>query len=133
VASQLHKSSCVADFELAVRRELDRLASFPVNWDREGAPRIDRAIIEAARQFIAKLPPDIAPVPAVVPMTPGNLQFEWDAGRRSLELEIETPSTIHYLKWDPDEAVEEEDLFDIEDTDRAVLLIQWFMRGVAHA
>ena len=58
-----------------------------------------------------------------------NLQFEWSAGRRSLELEIESPATIHYLKWDPNEKVEEEDVFNIGDTDRTVRLIQWFAKG----
>jgi hypothetical protein len=123
----------IADFEATINRELDRLASLPANWDHEGAPRVDRAIIQAARQFISQLPPDIAPLPAMVPMANGNLQFEWNAGRRSLELEIANPSMIHYLKWDPSEGVEEEDTFDIKDTDRAVLLIQWYMRGAEDA
>jgi len=122
----------VPDFESRVNEELDRLGSLPPNWDCEGAPRLDPAIIEAAREFISRLPEDIATIPAVVPSAAGTLQFEWDAGPRSLELEIETPSTIHYLKWHPEEGVEEEDVFDITDIDRAVLLIQWFMRGAAH-
>ena len=114
------------DLRAAIVQELDRLASLPANWDREGAPRIDPAIIRAARHFIARLPPNVAPVPAVVPSAAGNLQFEWNADRRSLELEIESPETIHYLKWDPNEKTEEEDVFDIEDIDRTVHLIQWF-------
>ena len=120
----------VADFESSINRELDRLASLPANWDREGAPRINPAIIQAAREFIARLPSGIASIPAVVPSAAGNLQFEWNAGRRSLELEIESPSTIHYLKWDPNAGVEEEDTFAIRDTDPAEYLIAWFMRGV---
>lgn len=43
------------------------------------------------------------------------------------------PTTIHYLKWNPIEKVEEEDVFNIEDTDRTVHLIQWFVRGLADA
>ena len=121
------------EFRVSIEQDLDRLASLPANWDREGAPRIDPAIIRAARHFIARLPPNVAPIPAVVPSAAGNLQFEWNAGRRSLELEIENPSTIHYLKWDPNEKVEEEDVFNIEDTDRTVRLIQWFVRGLADA
>ena len=117
------------DFRAKIEQELDRLASLPANWDREGAPRIDPAIIRAAHRCIARLPPNVAPIPAVVPSAAGSLQFEWNAGRRSLELEFENPSTIHYLKWDPNEAVEEEGVFDIEDTDRTIRLIQWFVRG----
>ncbi len=122
----------VADFGSNVNRQLDRIASLPKNWDREGAPQIDEGIIQAARSFIAGLPTDIAPVPAVVPSAAGNLQFEWNAGRRSLELEIESPSMIHYLKWDPSEGVEEEGTCDIGDTCRAEFLIRWFMRGAAY-
>ena len=117
------------EFRVGIEEELDRLASLPANWDREGAPQIDPAIIRAARHFIARLPPNITPIPAVVPSAAGNLQFEWNAGRRSLELEIESPATIHYLRWDPNEEVEEEDVFNIEDTDRTVQLIQWFVEG----
>jgi hypothetical protein len=123
----------VADFEATINQELDRLASLPANWDHEGAPRIDPVIIQAARQFISQLPQDIAPLPAVVPSAAGNLQFEWNAGRRSLELEIEKPSVVHYLKWDPSEGVEEEDTFEINATDRAVFLIQWFIKGAGDA
>ncbi len=121
------------EFRVRIEQELDRLASLPANWDREGAPPIDPAIILVARHFIARLPPNIAPIPAVVPSAAGNLQFEWSTGRRSLELEIESPSTIHYLKWDPNEEIEEEDVFNIEDTDRTASLIQWFIRGLADA
>jgi hypothetical protein len=120
------------DFDFRVKRELDRLAALESNWDGEGAPPIDPAIIEAARTLIAKLPRDVSSIPAVVPSAAGNLQFEWNAGRRSLELEIETPATIHYLKWDPDQGIEEEDTFDINDMGKTLFLIRWFMRGVAH-
>lgn len=119
-------------FMTRLNQELDRLAALPPNWDAEGAPRIQPAIIAAARQFISRWPNDIATVPAVVPSAVGTLQFEWNAGRRSLELEIETPSTVHYLKWDPDENTEDEGIFGIDEIDKAEFLIRWFMRGVTN-
>jgi hypothetical protein len=128
----VHAGRYVPDFDSRVNQELERLGSLPPNWDHEGAPRIDRTVIEAARRFISELPEDVATVPAVVPMAAGNLQFEWNEGPRSLELEIENPQTIHYLKWSPTEGIEEEDFFPIDDTNRAVVLIRWFMRGVAN-
>jgi len=118
------------DFHVGAEQELDRLASLPANRDREGAPRIDPAINRAARDFIARLPLKVAPIPAVVPSAAGNLQFEWNSGRRSLELEIENPATIRYLKWDPNEEVEEEDVVNVVDTDRTVRLIEWFVKEV---
>jgi len=120
------------EFTSRVNQELNRVASLLPNWDREGAPRIDPAIIEAARAFISQLPEDLAKVPAVVPMATGNLQFEWNDGPRSLELEIETPETIRYLRWYPPEGIEEEDSFHIDDLARAEALIRWFMRGSVH-
>src|SRR3972149_2678261 len=120
------------NFENRINSELDRLAALPENWDHEGAKSIDQAIINAARKLIAALPKDIAKIPAVIPSADGNLQFEWTEGPRLLELEIETPTTIHYLKWHPEERIEEEDAFEIHQTDRAVLLIQWFTRGATH-
>jgi hypothetical protein len=121
------------DFEDRVNRELNRLAALPENWDLERAKPIDPVIIEAAKNFIAKLPKYIATIPSVVPSAAGNLQFEWSKGPRTLEIEIETPNTIHYLKWHPEEGIEEEDVFDINNIVRAVSLIQWFMRGVGYA
>jgi|SRR3972149_11498032 len=120
------------DFEDRVNNDLDRLSALPENWDLEGAKPIDPAIIDAARRLIAELPDNIAKIPAVVPSADGNLQFEWSEGSRLLELEIETPTTIHYLKWYPEEGIEEEDVFDINNIARAVSLIQWFMRGAGY-
>jgi hypothetical protein len=117
------------DFEASINRELDRLAGLPKNWDSEGAPKIDPAIISAARTFVGRLPANIAKVPAVVPIADGSLQFEWNAGSRSLELEIADPKTIHYLKWFPEEGIEEESHFPIDDVDLAVSMIRWFMKG----
>jgi hypothetical protein len=119
------------EFQAVVNRELDRLGTLEPNWDAEGAPPIDQRIIQAAREFVSRLPEHIATIPAVVPSAAGNLQFEWNEGRRSLELEIERPSTIHYLKWDSQEGIEEEEVFEIEDIQRATSLIRWFMRSVA--
>lgn len=127
----------LAEFDRAVHAELDRLAALKANWDAEGARPICAAILSAAREFTSRLPgslKDRVAVPALVPMPrgaerPANLQFEWDDGTRSLELEIETPTTVHYLKWEPEEGCEEEDFFDIGDVGRAISLIRWFARS----
>ena len=120
------------EFQAVVNRELDRVATLEPNWDAEGAEPIDPQIIQAARDLAENLPENIVGPPAVVPMAAGNVQFEWNQGPRSLELEIESPTTIHYLKWHPEENVEDEGFFDIEDINRAVLLMRWFTRSVAN-
>jgi hypothetical protein len=118
------------EFKDAICAELQRLAGLPKNWDCYGAPPISKAIIAAASKFVRALPENIAIRPRVVPMSTGNLQFEWNHGKKSLELEFESPHTIHFLQWDSQQGIEEEDTFRTTDIDRAVDLIQWFMIGI---
>jgi hypothetical protein len=119
-------------FDLTIHRHLSRLATLRPNWDSEGANRVDDGIIEAAKELICRLPKSIkgkVEVPAVVPMRKGNLQFEWHDGPRTLELEIENPRTVHYLKWHPEAGIEEENLCPVTDTNTVVGLLEWFAKG----
>jgi hypothetical protein len=116
-------------FTNAVESELDRLSNLAKNWDGYGAPRLDSGIIEAARGFVRALPENLAYRPRVVPMSPDNLQFEWHHGSKVLELEFEDALTIHFLQWDPEHGIEEEDTFPVSNIGLAVDLIQWFMSG----
>lgn len=119
----------LSKFDLAVNDALDQIAALEPNWDAQGAYRIDPNIIAAAREVISSLPRQIkalsGAIPTVVPMRKGNLQFEWHEMLRTLELEIESLSTIHYLKFHP--GIEEEDICSITDTDTLAGLIQWFV------
>jgi hypothetical protein len=117
------------DFVSAVAAELDRLSQLPQNWDGYGAPAINPAILTAARWFIQALPENLVYRPRVVPMSTGNLQFEWHDGSKVLELEFETPGAIHFLQWHPEAGVAEEESFSATDVGRAVDLIQWFLSG----
>lgn len=122
----------VSEFDWAIHRMLNELASLKSNWDSEGALRIDRRVMEAAREFVSAIPGRIKAeiaAPTVVPMRKGNLQFEWHAGPRTLELELETPGQVHYLKWHPEAGVEEEDIVPLSDTETIAELLTWFMRG----
>lgn len=131
----------LSNFDLAVHAKLRQIARLKRNWDAEGARPIDVEILAAAREFASGLPNDLKDsmdIPAVVPMArgperDGNLQFEWDDGNRSLELEVEDPRTVHYLKWDSAKGVEEEDFFSIDNLDRAASLLRWYLGGVMHA
>lgn len=121
------------NFHTDIDRELHRLAGLKPNWDAQGAVSVAPALIDAARDLVSKLPSNLTWPPSVVPMAKGNLQFEWHEGPRSLELEIEDPETVHYLKWHPEENVEEEGLIPICEISRIVDMICWFMRGVTYA
>ena len=113
-------------FKKEVVAQIKALRKLPAGWDGYHAPKISPAIVQAAITFVNALPDQIAPRPRIVPLISGALQFEWDAGPRSLEFEFEDEETIHYLKWDPPTKTEEEDSFDVSDVGRAESLIRWF-------
>lgn len=110
---------------------LDDLAALPKNWDSYGAPRLNRRIIAATRRMVKQFPSDLHKSPAVVPMSTGTIQLEWDIGSRALELELESSGRIHYLKWDPANNVEEEDIYPIADMGRTLDLIHWVCGGMS--
>ena len=117
------------EFVAGVQEDIDALQNLTPDWDGYGAPAIDPKIIQAAKQFIARLPDNLAFRPRVVPMSNGSLQLEWHEGPKSLELEFESPRMIRYLQWNPPKEEEDEDSISVKDTDRAVDLIHWFMSG----
>lgn len=117
-------------FRDAVVAEIEALRLLKPNWDSYGAPAIDPKIIAAGLKFVGSLPENIAVRPRVVPMSPGNFQLEWHRGRMILELEFETPTTIRFLQWNGDHDLAVEDTFRVNEIDRAIELIQWFVSGV---
>ncbi len=120
---------CDLDFKAAVMGDIEELKSLQSNWDQFGAPQIHAEAIASALAFAARLPTLIAIRPEVVPLPSGNLQFEWCAGSKSLELEFEKDSTIRFLKWDSDRGIDEEDTILATDLERASELIHWFISG----
>ena len=105
---------------------LNQLRALPVNWSGYGAIPIDHQVIRAAKDFILTLPSDIITTPKVVPMTRGRLQFEWHRGSRSLEIEFESSDQLHFLKWDSDVNIEEENVIPVDDTGTIHALLRWF-------
>src|SRR5271157_1768881 len=105
---------------------LERLKSLEANWSGYDTIPINRRLILTAKEFILALPTDIIGTPKVVPMTRGRLQFEWHRGNRSLEIEFESCDRIHYLKWDSDAGLEEEDTILVNDVATIYALLQWF-------
>lgn len=105
---------------------LNGLRAFPEGWNGYDAAPIDPGIIRAAERFISDMPSDIVPAPQVVPMTRGRVQFEWHRGDRSLELEFENPEFVHYLKWDSDAGIEEEDILPVQQHGKILDLLKWF-------
>jgi len=72
------------------------------NWDGEGSPRIEEAIICAARDVLALLissPTDAPaiPVPHASPLHGGSLQLEWWVDDGYLEFEFIDETTIRAI------------------------------------
>ena len=114
-------------FKESVIAQLDRLSELRAGWDGYNAPPIDASIIEAAKQVVLDLQPHLTYRPTVVPMSSGALQFEWHDGDRTLELEFENATTIHYLRWDPHEDIRDENFIPTRDLKAVETLIKWFM------
>jgi hypothetical protein len=119
-----------SDFKHFCHQKLDELEHLRAGWDYQGAPPIDKEIIAAVRVFVDFLPQHIATRPMIVPMSSGNVQLEWHHGRSTLELEFESPEKVHYLKWDPDNQIEVEDVIPVSQREQLIDLIRWFMKGM---
>jgi hypothetical protein len=122
-----HVDDSTHSFDRAATRDrIEQLAALPHDWNGYGACPIDPDVIESASRLIDRLSFEAISAPQVVPMTRGRLQFEWHRGRRSLELELETPTLVHYLKYDPGRGIEEEATLPVEETSRLLELLHWF-------
>ena len=86
--------------------------------------------IKAARGVAALISPHITQIPIVVPTSMGHVQFEWDRDSKILEIEVESPNQIHYLKWNPP-SNPEEDVISVDDSGALENLAVWYT-GVAH-
>ena len=128
--SQLTAGHAGSDFVIGVQSDLDSLRFLLPGWDGYGAPAVDSSVIEAAKSFIAALPADVAPRPRVVPMSNATLQLEWHRGPKSLELEFESPTSIRYLKWFPEEGIEQEASIPAARIDVLAGLLLWFVNGI---
>ena len=119
-------NTCAAE-RLAAR--LSELSLLEANWDGYGAEPLSREILAAAAEFARWLSGSSSPCgesPTITPMTGGRVQFEWHRGQRSLELEFESPTEIHYLQWDSETGVENEDVIPAADREALGALIRWF-------
>lgn len=117
----------------ALDARLDQVAALGPDWDGHGAPPINPAVPRAVRDWGQAMPGwAFAPAPAVVPLSSGGLQLEWHVGPRILELEFESPETIHYLRWDPGHGVQDEDAYPAGDRSRSEELIGWVRGGTGH-
>lgn len=112
--------------KLDVISDILRLRLLESDWDGAGAEIINVRSIERAVSFVRQMPTSHTIIPVVVPMSGGRLQLEWHTKTRSLELEFESPSQIHYLKCDEETGFDEEDVLSSpEEWNIANELVAW--------
>lgn len=71
-------------------KAIQKIASFdrlPTNWDSYGSPRISDTVIDSAIELVVTSFGS-APMPRILPVSGGSIQFEWEMDGRELEIEI---------------------------------------------
>ncbi len=86
------------DWQREFCTRLATIASLPDNWDYEGSPRTDRAILAAAMNLARRLHLEDLQVPFICPIGGGGIQFEWTQGGKHLEIELLHGDRIAFLK-----------------------------------
>ncbi len=87
-------------WELGPLKTLMELRSLPRNWDGAGSPPpTNAALNESVRllRVIGDIGHDAVPVPHVVPLTHGGVQFEWMSGNRELEIAVFANGAIEFV------------------------------------
>ena len=120
----------IPSFNASIYSELDELAELEADWDQQGGYAIEPAKLDAARRLLHTLEGTISP-PNIAPTASGSVDLEWsrDHGRQRLGFYIETPQLIRYLRWHPEQGVQ--DSGTVAPSDQATLaeLVGWFMNG----
>ncbi len=71
------------------------LCKLPPNWDSYGARPVDPNRARAAIDFLLKMVDASTPLPSIVPLNQGGVQFEWHCNNADLEIAIASPSRLH--------------------------------------
>lgn len=82
-------------------------AQLPANWDSYGSAPPSTAVVRDAVRFVEGAPIEDLPVPYVVPLSGGGIQFEWISEHREVEAEIRPDGSLNLLRVENGEPVEE--------------------------
>jgi hypothetical protein len=94
--------SNLSAWQVALLRALAPLGALHANWDSYGSPAIDDSVIDGAVALIRNVGLENVSAPRVIPISGGGVQFEWEKGRRGLEVEIHPDKTVAVLIADGD-------------------------------
>jgi len=78
--------------------KLESVYHLPDNWDSYDSPALSDELYENAKTFLNSIKALDVPELAVVPVSGGGVQFEWQHGGRELEIEFSLSDKVEYLK-----------------------------------
>jgi hypothetical protein len=78
-------------------KRLSELVQLPDNWDGYGSPRLQPAVVSAAFDLLRTLSAFHLPSPELFPVSGGGLQFEWQADKCELEIEVLPEGLLEFL------------------------------------
>lgn len=124
-----------AGFEEVFER-IGHFVKLEANWDHYGAKSIDENCVDQAFSILNQLlewrerAESEMPVPFVAPLPTGGIQFEWDKGKRFLEISI-APETraVYFFAMDKIDDGEISIEGSIRSEEELQQLLAWFIRG----
>jgi hypothetical protein len=103
----LDLSGDAAGWVVEAAKKLEALGRFRTGWDSYGGLPLRRGVKSLTLQVLGWLRKDELPVPRVVLGSAGNVQLEWRANGKELEIELRDNNSIEYVKVSPGGDIEE--------------------------
>jgi hypothetical protein len=117
----------VCDWFQRALEQVRAIAALPPDWDGDGAPALDPKLVHAGESFLYRLwKTGFVSKPHINPTRRGGIQFEWETGNRSFEVEIIAADRGHWFYQDEAERVEEEG--ELTDLGRAEVVMDYVRR-----
>lgn len=88
-------------------KEILQAAGLSKDWDSYGSPPPSAKLVDVCIALVGVVTYDDLPVPRVIPIPDGGIQFEWTVGERELELAVLPEGHIEFLRVRAGEPVDE--------------------------
>lgn len=105
-------------------KEILQAAALPADWDTYGSPSPAPRLVDTCIALVGLVDYDDLPVPRVIPIPEGGIQFEWTTGERELEVAVLPEGHIEFLKIQGGEPVDEGKL-SVRDYGQFLSLLTW--------
>lgn len=96
-----------SQWQVLTIKEVLEAAQLPRNWDTYGSSPPSSWVVNTSIRLVTGIDEDDLPLPHVVPVPEGGIQFEWNVGDRELEIAVLPEGMIEFLKAEQGQPVEE--------------------------